>query len=120
MRHESDHEGKAITERSFLRGCAATAAYYAYVLYSSEGESTKNIKWYLVAVVAFFFAYIFTKGYEGKGIMESIKFGVKIGLFMKIPGAFGLYVMFPIPFSLASGIHHHLPGVPSGNQHITA
>lgn len=52
-------------------------------------------------IMTFLFIYIFIKGYEGKGIMEGIRFGLVIGLFMQIPSAFGGYAMYPIPFSLA-------------------
>jgi hypothetical protein len=45
--------------------------------------------------------YIFTKGYEGKGIMEGVRFGVVIGLFTSIPMALGTYMMIAIPCSLA-------------------
>ena len=47
------------------------------------------------------FVCIFTKGYEGKGIMEGVRFGVIIGLFVSIPMAFGTYAMIAIPGSLA-------------------
>src|SRR4030067_2138742 len=51
-------------------------------------------------VFAVLFVYIFIKGYEGKGILEGVRFGIIIGLFMNVIGMFGQYVMYPIPFSL--------------------
>jgi hypothetical protein len=51
-------------------------------------------------VLAFLFTYIFTKGYENKGIAEGIRFGIVIGLFANIPYAFYEYAMYPLPFSL--------------------
>ena len=52
-------------------------------------------------IFAFLFIYIFIKGYEGKGIMEGVRYGLIIGLFFLIPSAFGQYATYPIPFSLA-------------------
>jgi len=51
--------------------------------------------------MSFLFVYIFTKGYENNGILEGLRFGLIIGLFMQIPAAFGQFVVYPIPFSLA-------------------
>jgi len=53
------------------------------------------------AIWSLLFVCIFTKGYEGRGIMEGVRFGVLIGLFTSIPMAFGTYAMMPIPGSLA-------------------
>ena len=50
---------------------------------------------------SFLFTYIFIKGYEGKGIMEGVRFGAVIGLFTSIPMAYGTYMMIAIPYSLA-------------------
>jgi hypothetical protein len=52
-------------------------------------------------VMSFLFVYIFIKGYEGKGILEGLRYGIWIGLFMNLPSAFGQYAIYPVPFSLA-------------------
>ncbi len=52
-------------------------------------------------VLSLLLTYIFTKGYEGKGIMEGVRFGVVMGLFMSFPMALGTYMMIAIPGSLA-------------------
>lgn len=52
-------------------------------------------------VTAFLFVYIFTKGYEDRGLLEGLRFGIIIGLFMNVIGIFGQYVMYPIPISLS-------------------
>jgi hypothetical protein len=49
---------------------------------------------------AFLFVYIFIKGYEGKGILEGVRYGIIIGLLMNVIGMFGQYVMYPLPFTL--------------------
>ena len=52
-------------------------------------------------VVAFLVAFIFSKGYEGKGIMEGLRYGLYIGVLMSIGMAYGTYAMIAIPYSLA-------------------
>jgi hypothetical protein len=55
----------------------------------------------LMVVGAFFFTLIFSKGYEGKGIAEGIRYGLYIGIWMSIGMAYGTYAMIAIPYSLA-------------------
>ena len=52
-------------------------------------------------VVSFFFAFIFSKGYEGKGIMEGVRYGLYVGVMMAVGMAYGTYAMIAIPYSLA-------------------
>jgi len=49
----------------------------------------------------FLFCYIFTKGYEGKGIAEGARYGLWMGLFMSWPMAIDQYVVYPLPSNLA-------------------
>jgi hypothetical protein len=57
---------------------------------------------YVVDIIwAFFFTFFFAKGYEGKGIMEGIRFGLYIGLFWGLVSAYSNYVVIPIPYFLA-------------------
>ncbi len=57
---------------------------------------------YLVALVwSLLFTYIFTKGYEGKGPMEGIRYGLLVGLLISVPAAFATYAVQPITLSLA-------------------
>ena len=57
---------------------------------------------YLVAVIwSLLFTYIFTKGYEGKGPMEGIRYGLLVGLLISVPMAFTTYAVQPITLSLA-------------------
>ena len=58
--------------------------------------------YYLVYVfVSFFFTLIFSYGYEGKGVIEGIRYGVYMGFLMGIPMGYSTYAMFPIPYSIA-------------------
>ncbi len=50
---------------------------------------------------AFFFTLIFSKGYEGKGIMEGVRYGLYVALLVHVPGAYVSYAVMPIPYALA-------------------
>ena len=52
-------------------------------------------------VVAFLFAFIFSKGYEGKGIWEGVRYGFYVGLMLSIGYAYGSYASFNIPYYIA-------------------
>jgi len=57
---------------------------------------------YLVNVIwSLLFTYIFTKGYEGTGPMEGIRYGLLVGLLISVPAAFATYAVQPITLSLA-------------------
>lgn len=51
-------------------------------------------------IMAFAFTWIFSKGYEGKGIMEGLRYGFFVGLLMATPMAYSSYAMYPLPYSL--------------------
>lgn len=60
------------------------------------------IMWIINVIWSFLFSLIYIKGYEGRGgMMEGVRYGFWIGLFMSVPMAFGQYVVYPIPFQLA-------------------
>jgi hypothetical protein len=44
--------------------------------------------------------YIFSKGYEGKGIIEGAKYGLIIGLIVYLVGSYNQYVVYPLPYGL--------------------
>jgi hypothetical protein len=50
---------------------------------------------------AFFFTLIFSKGYEGKGILEGIRYGFYVAMMVVLPMAYGTYSYMDIPYSLA-------------------
>jgi hypothetical protein len=52
-------------------------------------------------ILSFVFVYLFVKGYEGRGIMEGVRFGLLMGLIFAVPAAYGAYVIIPIPYYLA-------------------
>jgi len=53
------------------------------------------------AVWAVLFCYIFTRGYESKGPMEGVRYGLLIGLFIGIPFSYESYMVYPITLNLA-------------------
>ena len=67
----------------------------------SEMNSMMWIYYVVYIIQAFFFAFIFSKGYEGKGIMEGVRYGLYMGLLMATPMAYASYAMYPMPYSLA-------------------
>lgn len=54
------------------------------------------------AVMVFMFCYIFTKGYEGGGIMEGVRFGLMVGIMMAGAMAIDPHVIFPLPANVAT------------------
>ena len=50
---------------------------------------------------AFFFTLIFSKGYEGKGIQEGVRYGVYVALMMVLPAAYMTFATMPVPYSLS-------------------
>ena len=64
-------------------------------------QSKMWIYYIIMLVGSFFFSFIFSKGYEGKGIIEGVRYGLYIGIWMSIGMAYGTYAMIDIPYSLA-------------------
>lgn len=54
------------------------------------------------AVMMYMFCYIFTMGYEGKGIMEGARFGVLIAFLMSGPMVIEQHVIYPVPADVAT------------------
>jgi len=52
-------------------------------------------------VISFFFTLIFSKGYNGTGVGEGVRYGLYVGLLMMTPWAYDSYASYPIPYSLA-------------------
>ena len=82
------------------------------IILSSTYESLKNVwrpdissnMWllYIVMLVgSFFFSFVFAKGYENKGILEGLRYGLYIGIWMSVSMAYGIYAMIDIPYTLA-------------------
>jgi len=54
----------------------------------------------LSLIFSFFITYIFIKGYEDRGILEGIRFGIIIFIVTQGLGVFYEYAVYPLPFSI--------------------
>jgi hypothetical protein len=70
-------------------------------LWRADMNSLMWIYYVINAVGAFFFTFIFSKGYEKKGIMEGVRYGFYIGVWISIGMAYGTYAMIAIPYAMA-------------------
>jgi hypothetical protein len=66
-----------------------------------EGEMIYWIVPIVGLFFSFFFTFIYSRGYEGKGILEGARYGLYIGLMVALPMSYGAYAVMPIPYSLA-------------------
>ena len=53
------------------------------------------------AIAVFAFCFIYTKGYEAKGVMEGVRYGSWVALLVAIPGAMMALWVYPVPTDLA-------------------
>jgi hypothetical protein len=65
-----------------------------------EMESKMWIMWLTDLIWAFFFTFIFVKGYENKGLIEGVKYGIYMGIFVSLVFSYQSYVVYPLPYSL--------------------
>ncbi|MDX1403731.1 MAG: hypothetical protein R3192_04300 [Woeseiaceae bacterium] len=64
-----------------------------------------DMMWMLLvssAVMMFMFCYIFTRGYEGKGIMEGVRYGILIAFLMASPMVIEQHVLYRVPSNVAN------------------
>ncbi|MDH3747447.1 MAG: hypothetical protein OER97_04505 [Gammaproteobacteria bacterium] len=67
-------------------------------------EEMDSMMWMMMVGGAFsllVFCYIFTLGHEGKGVMEGVRYGTLMGLFLSIPTSVDSYVIYPLTGELA-------------------
>ena len=59
--------------------------------------------WLTTLFISFILVYIYHRGYEGRGkpVVEGVRFGFWIGLFMGVPASVWTYIMVPMPANLA-------------------
>jgi len=87
-----------------IHGLILDSAYQATAsLWRPEAEmnSMMWIMWVGGLIYSLFFTCIFTKGYEGKGIGEGLRYGFLMGCLISVPMSFSMYVTQPFPFGLA-------------------
>ncbi len=85
-----------------IHGMLLSSAYQATKeLWRPDMQSLMWIYHVLAIIGAFFLTLIFSKGYEGKGVMEGVRYGLYIGIWMSAGMAYGSFAMIKIPYSLA-------------------
>ena len=76
-----------------------------YSSYSHIWRPIEEMKLWMLPVTgmffSFFFVFIFSKGYEGKGVAEGLRYGLYVALMVALPRAYGNYALMQIPYSLA-------------------
>ena len=81
---------------------ADSYAALAHVWRPMEEMNAKMWIFFVTSFIAIFlFCYIFTKGYENKGLLEGLRYGGLIGLFVSVPMAYDSYVVYPLPYTMA-------------------
>ena len=89
----------------FLINGVLLADSYKALAHVWRPEAEMNAKMWIFFVTAFIsvflFCYIFTKGYENKGLMEGVRYGALMGVLMSVPIAYDSYVIYPLPYSMA-------------------
>ena len=68
-------------------------------LWRPQGQCVWNAMLTAQILFAFVFTFIFTKGYENKGIAEGARYGLLIGLLF-VPNHLIFYAVQPLPFNL--------------------
>jgi len=53
------------------------------------------------AFFSFFFVFIFSKGYQERGLLEGVRYGTYAALMIVLPHAYNSYATLQIPYSLA-------------------
>jgi len=62
-------------------------------------EQMNDMMWIMMlsgVVVLFLFCYIFTKGREGGGITEGVRYGALMGVLLGLPTSVDAYVLYPL------------------------
>lgn len=65
-------------------------------------EDQQKIWIYFVTYIflAYFFTWIFSKGYEQKGLMEGVRYGLAVAFMTVLPWTYGMYAAMDIPYLL--------------------
>jgi hypothetical protein len=69
-------------------------------LWRPDMRSKIWLMYVLSVLVALIFTYVFVKGREGKGLLEGVRFGLLMWLFITVPMNGAWWVMLPIPLAI--------------------
>ena len=78
------------------------ASYEAFKHVWRPDMARKMWMWYPIGLLtSLLFTYIFIKGREDKGLLEGVRYGIIIWLFVSVPVSVSFYVLIPIPYTMA-------------------
>lgn len=77
------------------------STYAGMTIWRPDMNSKMWIFHLVTLIGSFFFAFIFSKGFEDKGILEGFRYGAYVGTWLSVGKAYGTYAMIAIPYSLA-------------------
>ena len=83
-----------------IYGLALGSAFSSLPAWRPDMKSLQWIYIVITLVGSFFFTLIFSKGYEGKGIAEGIRYGLYTGIWLSIGMAYGTYGMVEVLYGL--------------------
>jgi len=83
-----------------IYGLALGSAFSSLPVWRADMKDLQWIYMVIALVGSFFFTLIFSKGYEGKGIAEGIRYGLYTGIWLSIGMAYGTYGMVAVPYGL--------------------
>ena len=89
----------------FLHEVMLADTYAALATVFRPKEQMDSMMWIMMlsgSVGIFLFCYIFTQGYEGKGVMEGVRYGALMGVFLGLPTSVDAYVIYPLTQELAA------------------
>ena len=69
--------------------------------FRAPDDAKMHVFFLVRALQSFFFALVFSKGYESKGMAEGIRYGLYMGVFGGVAFSYFAYGIFPIPYELA-------------------
>ena len=76
------------------------SAFSSLSVWRADKNSFQWIYPVISLVGSFFFTFIFSKGYEGKGIAEGVRYGLYTGIWLSIGMAYGTFAMVDIPYAM--------------------
>ena len=59
-----------------------------------------GILMFTAAVATLMFCFVFTRGYENRGIGEGVRYGLYMGIFLSIVTSIDPHVIYPVPLDL--------------------
>ena len=86
-----------------IHGVLLTSTYAAQApgVFRPMEQMNNTLLMVVGIIVSFFVTMMYSKGHEGKGMMEGIRFGLFLGFISATPMAYATFATSPITYSLA-------------------